>query len=138
MEYDGPEAVDRSIGGHRPDHHSRLRHSVSASSETQLTRSLAITARLWADDPFVSSLQWANETRSIGTPSVIVAITWMGLSAATDGAITLVLIYNFRSQSAQSPKLASRLVSLTLETSPLDPHLRRNDVYHLSRFSSRS
>ena len=88
---------------------SRRFNALSASS-------LAITARLWADDPFVSAIEWEHQTKTIGVPSQIVAIVWMGLSAATDGSITFILIYHFRSHFSQSPKLFTRLISLTLET----------------------
>ncbi|ORX35367.1 hypothetical protein BD324DRAFT_652500 [Kockovaella imperatae] len=77
---------------------------------------LAISARLWANDPWLSAAEWAEKTKVVGIPSEIVAIIWMALSAFTDGAITFILIYKFRSHSSRSPRLAARLVALTLET----------------------
>ncbi|WVR06118.1 hypothetical protein IAU60_003148 [Kwoniella sp. DSM 27419] len=79
---------------------------------------LAITARIWADDPYVS--REAFHSRPIGIPSQVVAITWMGLSAVTDGCITLLLIWRFRrakNSAFQSTRtLVRRMVALTLET----------------------
>jgi hypothetical protein len=75
-----------------------------------------VTARLWADDPYVSTLEWAQVTRSIGTPSQIVAIVWMGLSALVDGVITLILVVRLRPHRATSPRLVKGLLSLTFET----------------------
>ncbi|ORY35809.1 hypothetical protein BCR39DRAFT_585406 [Naematelia encephala] len=81
---------------------------------------LAITARLWADAPWVSLSSWQTTTRTIGIPSEIVAILWMGLSAFTDGTLTLILVYHFirarRSATILTETIASRLVALTLET----------------------
>lgn len=54
-------------------------------------------------------------------PSQVVAILWMGLSAFTDGCLTLLLVTRFiRSRTpASSPRssdIVSRLIALTLET----------------------
>ncbi|WWC66110.1 uncharacterized protein I206_100010 [Kwoniella pini CBS 10737] len=79
---------------------------------------LAVTAHIWSDYPFVS--KEAFKQRVIGIPSQVVAITWMGLSAVTDGSITLLLVWRFRQarnsvvQSTRS--LVKRMVALTLET----------------------
>ena len=62
--------------------------------------------------------------RTIGVPSQAVAITWMGLTAATDLSITLVLVYRFW-QARRSPHSSgssslyaafSKFIALTLET----------------------
>lgn len=83
---------------------------------------LAITARIWANDPWVSAFDMAH--RAIGIPSQVVAITWMGLTAATDLSITLVLVYRFW-QARRSPHSSgssslyaafSKFIALTLET----------------------
>lgn len=80
---------------------------------------LAVTARIWSDDPWVSAYDFGQ--RQIGVPSQAVAIAWMGLSAFTDGTLTAALIYRFHKarrssvfESTQS--LAGRLIALTLET----------------------
>ncbi|WWC86525.1 uncharacterized protein L201_001402 [Kwoniella dendrophila CBS 6074] len=79
---------------------------------------LAITARIWADDPFVSKESF--KSRAIGIPSQIVAITWMGLSAFTDGTITLILVFRFRqarnSVFQSTRTLVKKMIALTLET----------------------
>ncbi|WWD17608.1 hypothetical protein CI109_102049 [Kwoniella shandongensis] len=79
---------------------------------------LAVTARIWSDDPFVSYDDFRS--RSIGIPSQAVAITWMGLSAFIDGSLTLILVYRF-SQARKSVfhstrSLVKRMIALTLET----------------------
>lgn len=61
-------------------------------------------------------LEWEHETKVIGNQSTIVAITWMGLSAFTDGTITLLLLLKFRQTYRNSPRLVTRLTALTLET----------------------
>jgi hypothetical protein len=80
--------------------------------------SLAITARIWSNDPWVSTLEFRS--RVIGLPSQVVAILWMGLSAFTDGCLSLVLILRFsRARDPSSPHtstLLRRLITLTLET----------------------
>lgn len=75
--------------------------------------------KLTSLDPFVSHDELHG--RPIGIPSQVVAILWMGLSALTDGCLTLLLVARFlRSRSATSTPRASsiisRLVALTLET----------------------
>ncbi|OCF32826.1 hypothetical protein I316_05462 [Kwoniella heveanensis BCC8398] len=79
---------------------------------------LAITARLWSDDPFVSKDSF--HSRAIGIPSQVVAITWMGLSAVTDGCITLLLVWRFRqarnSVFYSTRTLVKKMIALTLET----------------------
>ena len=77
---------------------------------------LAVTAHEWAKHPFVTHPDWKETTRVIGIPSQIVAITWMGLSALVDGGITLILVFKLRPHRFTSPRLISRLVTLTLET----------------------
>lgn len=81
-----------------------------------LILSLAVTARLWAESPWVSALEWAHTTKAIGVPSQVVAITWMGMSAFVDGSITLILIIRLRPHRSSSPFLVKRLITLTLET----------------------
>ncbi|WVQ97295.1 hypothetical protein IAU59_004406 [Kwoniella sp. CBS 9459] len=79
---------------------------------------LAITARLWSDDPFVSKDSF--DSRAIGIPSQVVAITWMGLSAVTDGCITLLLVWRFRQARSSvfnsTRTLVKKMIALTLET----------------------
>ena len=78
--------------------------------------SLAVTARIWSQAPFVSESEWRHTTSTIGIPSQIVAITWMGCSACVDGGITLVLVLRLRPHRSSSPRIVSRLIALTLET----------------------
>ena len=78
--------------------------------------SLAVTARLWSEAPFVSEAEWKHITSTIGIPSQVVAITWMGCSAVVDGGITLVLVLRLRPHRSSSPRIVSRLIALTLET----------------------
>jgi hypothetical protein len=77
-----------------------------------------VTARIWANDPWVSAYDFSQ--RSIGVPSQVVAIVWMGLSALTDGAVTLALIYRFSKARASGQSatrsIARSLIALTLET----------------------
>ncbi|WVW82615.1 hypothetical protein I302_104626 [Kwoniella bestiolae CBS 10118] len=80
---------------------------------------LAITAHIWSDDPFVTPESFAS--RNIGIPSQAVAITWMGLSAFTDGCITLLLIFRFRQARRNSTfystrHLVKKMIALTMET----------------------
>nr|XP_018267437.1 uncharacterized protein I303_01424 [Kwoniella dejecticola CBS 10117]OBR89595.1 hypothetical protein I303_01424 [Kwoniella dejecticola CBS 10117] len=79
---------------------------------------LAVTAHIWSDHPFVSKESFGH--RAIGVPSQAVAITWMGLSAFTDGSITLLLVWRFRqarnSVFYSTRSLVKRMVALTLET----------------------
>lgn len=68
-------------------------------------------------DPFVPGDQLHG--RPISIPSQVVAILWMGMSAFTDGALTLLLITRFvrsKSSTTSSPSTISRLIALTLET----------------------
>ncbi|KAL7424542.1 hypothetical protein Q5752_000226 [Cryptotrichosporon argae] len=73
---------------------------------------LAVTARIWANDPWVSVLSF--DSRKIGLPSQVVAIVWMGLSAAIDALLSAVLVAQF--VRAGWTVLTYRLVALTLET----------------------
>ncbi|WWD09690.1 hypothetical protein V865_007818 [Kwoniella europaea PYCC6329] len=80
---------------------------------------LAVTAHIWSDNPFVPSQLFKQ--RTIGVPSQIVAITWMGLSAFTDGTITLLLIWRFRQARRNSVfystrHLVRKMIALTMET----------------------
>lgn len=70
-------------------------------------------------DPFVSHQELHD--RPIGIPSQVVAILWMGMSAFTDGVLTLLLVIRFirtrsSTTSLRSGTIVTRLVSLTLET----------------------
>lgn len=70
-------------------------------------------------DPFVSHDEL--HSRPIGIPSQVVAILWMGMSAFTDGVLTLLLVIHFirtrsTTTSPRSGTIITRLVSLTLET----------------------
>lgn len=61
------------------------------------------------------------QSRPIGVPSQIVAIAWMGLSAITDGTLSVILcccFFQARRASLQwsTRKIAKRLIALTLET----------------------
>lgn len=80
--------------------------------------SLAITGRLWADNPYSTNEEFRS--RVIGVPSQVVAILWMGLSAAIDGCITCMLLYRFsraRHSISQSTRtLVRRMMTLTLST----------------------
>ncbi|OCF74088.1 hypothetical protein I204_05938 [Kwoniella mangroviensis CBS 8886] len=80
---------------------------------------LAVTAHIWSDNPFVPFQLFKQ--RTIGIPSQIVAITWMGLSAFTDGCITLLLIWRFRQARRNSVfystrNLVRKMIALTMET----------------------
>ncbi|KAK8866187.1 hypothetical protein IAR55_001338 [Kwoniella newhampshirensis] len=79
---------------------------------------LAVTARIWSNDPFVSYDDF--HSRVIGVPSQAVAITWMGLSAFIDGSLTIILVYRFsqarRSAFHSTRSLVKRMIALTLET----------------------
>ncbi|EAL17419.1 hypothetical protein CNBM2230 [Cryptococcus deneoformans B-3501A] len=79
---------------------------------------LAITGRLWADNPYSTNEEFRS--RVIGVPSQVVAILWMGLSAAIDGCITCMLLYRFsraRHSISQSTRtLVRRMMTLTLST----------------------
>lgn len=77
------------------------------------------TRELTKRDPFVS--QEELHSRPIGIPSQVVAILWMGLSAFTDGVLTLLLVIRFirtrsNTSSPRSGTIITRLISLTLET----------------------
>jgi hypothetical protein len=68
-------------------------------------------------DPFVPGDQLHD--RPISIPSQVVAILWMGMSAFTDGVLTLLLVTRFvksKSPTTSSPSTISRLIALTLET----------------------
>jgi len=68
-------------------------------------------------DPFVPGDQLHD--RPISVPSQVVAILWMGMSAFTDGVLTLLLVTRFvrsKSPTTSSPSTISRLIALTLET----------------------
>ncbi|KAI5449177.1 hypothetical protein NCC49_005263 [Naganishia albida] len=79
---------------------------------------LAVTAFLWAADPWVSHQSFS--ARSISVPSQVVAILWMGLSASLDGILTVTLIrclWRARSPTFDSTNdVIRRLIALTLET----------------------
>lgn len=101
--------------------HDDVRRWVSSDSPSiaEADVGLAVTARIWSDDPWVSAYDFGQ--RQIGVPSQAVAIAWMGLSAFTDGTLTAALVYRFmkarRSSVFESTQsLAARLIALTLET----------------------
>lgn len=85
---------------------------------TNPTRRLAVTAYLWAADPWVSTESFSS--RTIGVPSQIVAILWMGLSASLDALLTLTLLralWRARSPTFDTTNdVIRRLIALTLET----------------------
>lgn len=61
------------------------------------------------------------QSRPIGVPSQAVAIAWMGLSAVTDGVLSVLLVWCFfqarrASHHWSTRKIAKRLIALTLET----------------------
>ncbi|KAL0241847.1 hypothetical protein I308_106019 [Cryptococcus tetragattii IND107] len=79
---------------------------------------LAITGRLWANNPYTTTEKF--HFRVIGVPSQVVAILWMGLSAAIDGCITCMLLYRFsrarHSIFLSTRTLVRRMMTLTLST----------------------
>ncbi len=76
---------------------------------------LAVTARIWSNNPFVSIDVF--KAKQIGIVATVVAISWMGLTAITDGILTVVLIRTFvRARSANPQPTINRLIRLTLET----------------------
>jgi hypothetical protein len=106
-------------------YHGSLRNCVSHTGPqcivmltAQSRYSLAVTAFLWARDPWVSREDFSS--RVIGVPSQIVAILWMGLSASLDGFLTLTLIrclWRARSPTFDNTNdVIKRLIALTLET----------------------
>lgn len=103
-------------------HHGSLRDSVSVCKRKCIALtaccSLAVTAFLWAKDPWLSHQTFSS--LAIGIPSQVVAILWMGLSASLDGFLTLTLIrclWRARSPTFDSTNdVIKRLIALTLET----------------------
>ncbi|KIR97355.1 hypothetical protein L804_05539 [Cryptococcus deuterogattii 2001/935-1] len=70
----------------------------------------------WA--PYTTTEEF--HSRVIGVPSQVVAILWMGLSAAIDGCITCMLLYRFsrarHSIFLSTRTLVRRMMTLTLST----------------------
>jgi hypothetical protein len=119
---DGPAQVVPLARHDLGKHHRSMRNSVSLVLATYTPsnnhRRLAVTAFLWASDPWVSHQSFS--ARSISVPSQVVAILWMGLSASLDGILTFTLIrclWRARSPTFDSTNdLVRRLITLTLET----------------------
>ncbi|KIR52910.1 hypothetical protein I315_04775 [Cryptococcus gattii Ru294] len=92
--------------------------SSRGRSVTDALYSLAITGRLWANSPYTTTEEF--HSRVIGVPSQVVAILWMGLSAAIDGCITCMLLYRFsrarHSIFLSTRTLVRRMITLTLST----------------------
>lgn len=81
--------------------------------------SLAVTARIWSYNPFVSHEEFSQ--RTIGVPSQVVAILWMGLSATVDGIVTVVLLFCFSKAKSETTfdgtsSLIKKLMGLTMST----------------------
>lgn len=116
MDYGGTKRLDEDHG-YLANRYSGFRCRVSLISY-QAHPSLAITARAWVINPWVTETEMAS--RPIGIPSQVVAIAWMGFSALTDGLLSAILVWHFFKARASARwstrKLAKRLISLTLET----------------------